>query len=107
MPSAASRSVFSVRAHMATCAPSRANAAAVAKPIPWLEAATITPRPFSPRSICSSWLFRPANGQLSDVHLRGRTRLDAHLLETGLDSPAQLARNPILLAGTHLHQHQV
>src|ERR1043165_10206733 len=100
-------SVFSVRAHMAICALSRANASAVASPIPWLDAATITPRPFSPKSIPSSGLFLVFFRQLSGVHQRRRARLDVILLKADFDPPPQLARHAKLLARADLHQHQV
>src|SRR5262249_52224528 len=49
--SAAASSVDSVRAHIASFAPSLANPRATALPSPWLDAATIATRSLSPRSI--------------------------------------------------------
>src|ERR1035437_7999361 len=51
-PAAASR-VDSVRAHSASLAPSLARPMATAFPKPWLDAATMATRSFSPRSMGS------------------------------------------------------
>src|SRR5438445_7956241 len=99
--------VFSVRAHMATWAPSRANASAVASPMPWLDAATITPRPFSPKSIPSSGLFFVFARQFSRVYQSRSAGLDVVLLKADFDPSAQLARQVVLLSVSDFHKHQV
>src|SRR6185312_3684831 len=55
---AAASSFSRVRAHIATRHPSAAKAAAVSRPIPWLEAATIATRPRKPVSISSEIICR-------------------------------------------------
>src|SRR5574341_1142113 len=96
--SAAVRRVCWLRAHMATRAPSAAKASAVARPMPWLEAATITARFRSPVSKLFRRLRRRA---------RGRGRLDLVLLQGFLDAAAQLAPQRHATVGTHPHLHQV
>src|SRR5438270_6507139 len=84
--------VLSVRAHMATMAPSAANASAHARPMPWLAPATSTTLPLSPVSIVLAFSLALAARKrgVGDIHASRRRRLHAFFAEDFLDPPAKL-----------------
>ena len=87
---------------MATRAPSAAKASAVARPMPWLEAATITARFLSPVSTLARFL----QGRASAIILADGS-LDLVLLQGLLDAAAQLALHRWAAVGADAHLEEV
>src|SRR5437868_973241 len=108
--SAAASSFFSVRANMATLAPSAANASAVERPIPSLDPPTMATLFFRVSSIpylCSRDLALLITLLVEDRDAWWRCHLDVVFLEALLDHATQLPADRKMLPGTRLHQHQV